>query len=277
VSELLHGTSSWSDKSWVGPFYPEGTQPRDFLPHYARHFRVVEADTTYYGIPKPATVEGWRGKLPAGFEMAAKFPRSIVHGGESRVPDRDVVLVPERVDADTREFLDTMAGLGDRLGPLVLQFPYFSKAVFPKAGEFLERLDVFLGRLPKDAPFRYGVEVRNQWWIRNPLVHILKRHGVALVLVEMARMPHPAELAVDLVTADFAYARLIGDRQAVDRRTKTFDRLVLDKTASLERWSVVLRDLLERVPKVYVFANNHYAGHGPATIRALADLVAEPA
>jgi uncharacterized protein YecE (DUF72 family) len=271
MRELLYGTSSWSEKSWVGPFYPEGTQPRDFLPYYAKEFRVVEADTTYYGIPRPSTVAGWREKTPDGFEMAAKFPRSIVHGGEGPRPDRDVVLVPERVDDETREFLDVMSGLGDRCGPLVLQFPYFSRDVFPKPGEFLERLDVYLGRLPRE--FRYAVEVRNQWWIKNPLVHILKRHGVALVLVEMARMPHPADLAVDLVTADFVYARLIGDRKAVDKRTKTFDRLVLDRTPSLERWAGVLRDLLERVEKAYVFANNHYAGHGPATIRALADLV----
>jgi len=27
---------------------------------------------------------------------------------------------------------------------------------------------------------------------------------------------------------------------------------------------------LQRVPEAYVYANNHYAGHGPATIRDLA-------
>jgi len=45
-------------------------------------------------------------------------------------------------------------------------------------------------------------------------------------------MPHPADVVerLDVMTADFFYARLIGDRAAVERKTKTFDKVVLDKT-----------------------------------------------
>ena len=74
---------------------------------------------------------------------------------------------------------------------------------------------------------------------------------------------------------DFVYGRLIGDRKKVEEKTKTFDRLVLDKSADLDRWARLLEGLLAEVPKAYVFANNHYAGHGPATIRALAGKVGE--
>ena len=271
VGELRYGTSSFSEKSWVGPFYPEGTKPGDFLAHYATVFPVVEADTTYYGIPKPTTIDKWAAVTPPGFELCAKFPRSIVHAGEGRRPDPEAVLAPGRVEEDTEEFLAVMGRLGPKCGPLVLQFPYFARDVFPQAGVFLERLDVYLGTLPKR--FRYAVELRNAAWIREPLLHILRRHGAALVLVEIATMPHPAELMrrIDPVTADFAYARLIGDRKLVDRKTKTFDRLVVDRSAELDSWARILAELKERVPKAYVFANNHYAGHGPATIRALAE------
>jgi len=273
--ELIYGTSSWSEKSWVGSFYPEGTRPDAYLGHYSEQFGAVEADTTYYGIPKESTVDGWAKKTPDGFEMAAKFPRSIVHGGEGARPAADTVLVPAHVRDQTEKFLAAMRRLGDRCGPLVLQFPYFNKTVFPDAATFLERLDSYLGTLPKE--FRYAVEVRNGWWIKSPLLHILRRHHAALVLVEISYMPHPAELAAkyDLVTTDFTYARLIGDRKAVEEKTKTFDRIVVDQSRSLQQWADVLRELKERVEKAYIFANNHYAGHGPATIRELVDLIAE--
>jgi len=276
VGKLLYGTSSWSEPSWVGPFYPEGTRPGAFLTHYATQFPVVEADVTYYRVPDQAMTQRWRERTPPGFLLCAKFPRTIVFGGEGRKPDPDAVLEPDRVAKDTADFLEAMGVLGDRCGPLVLQFPYFNRTAFPEAGPFLDRLDRYLDALP-DA-FRYGVEVRNRGWIGRPLLDLLKRHGAALVLVELPYMPHPASLAkrLDLVTTDFLYARLIGDRKATEAKTKTFDRVVLDQTASLNRWADLLQRVAARVPRTFVFANNHYAGHGPATIRDLAKLVGSP-
>ena len=267
------GTSSWSEKSWVGPFYPEKTKPADYLPHYATRFGTVEADNTYYAVPAPQVVEGWERKLPDGFRMAAKFPRTIVHGGERSRPDPDKVLVPEAVGDETKLFLQRMSILGSKLGPLVLQFPWFRRDVFPERGPFLERLDAYLDALPKD--FRYGVELRNRDWIDEELLAVLRRHDTAFVWVELVNMPHPLQLAerLDVWTTDFAYARLIGDRKAVDRATKTFDRIVLDKDAGMRSWSPLLRASLERVPETYVYANNHYAGHGPETVRRLQALV----
>ena len=271
MGELLYGTSSWSEKSWVGPFYPEGTQPRDFLGYYATRFRTVEADNTYYRVPSRSMVEGWRDRTPDGFRLCAKFPRSIVHGGDGPKPDGDAVLQP---GGDTGIFLDNMSVLGEKCGPLVLQFPYFNKQAFASAEPFYERLDSYLDALPRD--FRYAVELRNKWWVNAKLLDILRRHAAALVLVELAYLPHPADVAAKLpvVTTDFVYGRLIGDRKAVEERTKTFDKLVLDQGESLDRWATLLRTLLEEVPRAYVFANNHFAGHGPATIRDLAGRVA---
>jgi len=114
--------------------------------------------------------------------------------------------------------------------------------------------------------------VRNKAWIAAPLLTLLRARNVALVLVDLAYMPHPADLARehDLVTADFAYARLIGDRKAVEARTKTFEKIVLDQSARLQRWAELLSTLLPRVRETFAYANNHYAGHGPETIRDLA-------
>ena len=76
--QLRFGTSSWSSKGWVGPFYPDGMDAKDFLGHYAKEFDVVEADVTYYRIPDEKLVRGWDERTPDGFVICAKFPRSIV-------------------------------------------------------------------------------------------------------------------------------------------------------------------------------------------------------
>lgn len=269
------GTSSWSEKGWIGPFYPPGTKPADMLSFYATQFATVEADTTYYRVPSAAMVRGWRAKTPAGFTLAAKFPRSIVHAGEGQHPDGAKVLAPEHVGAELEAFLQAMRELGDRAGPLVLQFPYFNRTAFTGLAPFLARLEPFLAGLPRD--FRYGVEVRNKAWVGKELLDILRAQRVAFVLVDLVYMPHPADLARehDLVTADFAYARLIGDRKAVEERTTTFDAIVLDQGERLERWADLLASIVPRTSETYAYANNHYAGHGPATIRELARRLAD--
>ena len=272
---LLHGTSSWHEKSWVGGFYPEGTRQKDWLSYYATQFGTVEVDSTYYGVPRATTVDGWLNRTPDGFVMCAKFPRGIVHAGEGPRPEQDALLVPDRVGGELDEFLTVMRRLGDRCGPLVLQFPHFSRTVFEDLDAFLPRLDSFVASLPDD--FRYAVEIRNRAWMTSPLLDVLRRHRVALVWTEIVNMPHPAELAasLDLVTTDFIYARLIGDRRALDAKTDRFDRVVMDRGANLRRWAQVLKDTLPRIPTAYVYANNHYAGHAPETIRTLIRMLRE--
>ncbi|HED65894.1 MAG TPA: DUF72 domain-containing protein, partial [Planctomycetes bacterium] len=123
TTRLRCGTSSFSAKSWVGPFYPPGTKPADFLSVYGTHFDAVEVDATYYAVPSARTVLGWESKVEEGFALCAKFPRSIVHCGEGPTPDPAAVLVPDAVQAPTDAFLKVMDLLGAKCGPLVLQFP----------------------------------------------------------------------------------------------------------------------------------------------------------
>ena len=276
-TKLRLGASSWTAEGWIGSFYPEGTKSADYLGHYATHFDVVEADVTYYRIPSARMVANWRERTPPGFLLAAKFPRAIVHGGDGPKPDPARVLVPGAVGDEVANFLTVMQGLGDRCGPLLLQFPYFNQQVFRGPDEFLRRLDDFLGHLPAD--FRYAVEVRNKAYVAQPLLDVLRRHHACLALVDLHYMPHPDTWLdrLDLATADFGYVRLIGNREVTEARTKVFDREYVDQSEGLARWAAFLRGLAARLPVTFVFANNHYAGHAPATLRRLQQLLAVPA
>lgn len=270
---LKIGTSSFSEADWVGPFYPSGTRPSQYLQYYATRFNTVEIDASYYAIPTRRAVENWAKNTPDGFLFAAKFPRSIVHGGEGPQPDPKVILLPEKTYPDRDRFLEVMNCLGSRLGPLLIQFPYFSKSVFKSPTEFLDRLSRFLDDLP--SGFRYAVEIRNRNWLTGAFAELLRKHQIALVLVDQAWMPHGDEVAglFNPVTADFVYIRLLGDRKEIEAVTTHWDREVLDRGDRLQRWAKLTTEFILKESETMIYANNHYAGFAPATIERLLEMI----
>ncbi|MBD3167715.1 DUF72 domain-containing protein [bacterium] len=265
------GTSSFSEDSWKGVFYPEGTDARDYLPHYATVFDTVEVDATYYAIPRQSTVDRWAEVTPESFLFSLKFPRAIVHGGEGRKPDPKVLLLPDTTYDARDAFLERVKVLGPRLGPLLLQFPYFNKTVFASRTEFFERLDRFLEDLPKQ--YRYAVEVRNKWYMNRELAELCRRHGVSMAVVDQQWMPHGDELSFDPVTNDLAYIRLLGNRKEIEEITDSWDREVIDRGDRLQRWADLIGGWENRDLTILVYSNNHYAGHAPETTRRLKALL----
>jgi uncharacterized protein YecE (DUF72 family) len=269
AGEVRFGTSSFSTRDWIGPFYPHGTKPEEFLKLYAQHFDTVEIDSTYYAIPAVKTVESWAEKVPDGFTIAAKFPRSIVHGGADAKPNPDAIITPEGTYRERDKFLSVISRLGDSLGPLVLQFPYFSKEIFSHRDEFLARLDSFLTDLPKN--YRYGVEIRNKHWLNSEFADVCRTHDAVVVLSDYMWMPlgDEVESRFDPLTADFSYVRLIGNRKEIEKITKTWEKEVIEREERLNRWASFLHRMAQRGGNVFVYINNHYAGHAPATVRRL--------
>jgi uncharacterized protein YecE (DUF72 family) len=260
-ANLLVGTSSWSSSDWVGPFYSPNLKPGQFIEAYARKFPAVEIDSTYYSIPPPHVVAAWREKTPPGFIFAAKVPGTITH--EKVLKD---------CQAEFTTFLNNISLLGDRLGPLLLQFPYFNRNVFPSREPFDRLLKPFLQSLPKE--FKFALEIRNKNWMSWDFFELLRDHSVAFALVAQAWMPRIDTLAkaLDLVTGDFAYARFVGDRKAIEAKTLCWDKLVEDKTPEMTVWIEELKKIVNRGVKTYAFFNNHYAGFAPGSVKQFEDL-----
>ncbi|MCX6640899.1 MAG: DUF72 domain-containing protein [bacterium] len=267
------GTSSFSEKDWVGSFYPLGTPQTEFLSVYAQHFSTVEIDSTYYGIPSARTVDNWAARTPETFLFALKFPRSIVHGGEAARPDAKKILVPALTYPVRDRFLEVAGRLGARLGPLVLQFPYFSKDVYPDARWFYDRLEQFLRDLPQE--YRYGVEIRNKDWLKPELADLFRTYHAAVVLSDYMYMPLAEEIEKYLspATTDFGYVRLIGNRKEIEAVTMQWNREVIDRSSRLDRWADFLNHLAQQVDNIYVYVNNHYAGYAPGTVRRLQERI----
>ncbi len=154
---LLLGTSAFTANGWQGSFYPPGMQPRDFLSFYATKFKTVEIDATYYGTPSYSTVRGWYEKTSSDFIFAAKVPQVITH---------EKVL--KNCEAEFDEFVNRMGLLNEKLGPLLLQFPWLNKFEMQQ-DEFLRRLRFFLQRLTDLPTVRFVVEIRNRTWLDKPI------------------------------------------------------------------------------------------------------------
>jgi uncharacterized protein YecE (DUF72 family) len=260
---ILLGTSAFTAAGWEGSFYPRGMQSRDFLSYYATQFATVEVDSTFYGCPSARTVINWAARTPEDFIFSVKVPQVITH---------DKALVD--CASEFEEFVKTMDILGPKLGPMVFQFPFFDRWKFPKQESFLAVLVPFLKKLPTDHEF--VVEIRNKNWLDPKFADVLREHNIALALTDTSFMPRPWEMKekIDLVTADFTYVRWLGDRKKIEEQATTWDKTVIDRTNDLRNWVDLLREMVmnKKLRKLFAFANNHYAGHGPGTVKLFMDL-----
>jgi uncharacterized protein YecE (DUF72 family) len=234
-------------------------RPSDYLRFYAERFHTVEVDSTFYACPSVRTVENWNARTPDGFLFSVKVPQTITH---------DKVLVD--CDAEFSEFMETMDILGPKLGPIVFQFPFFAKNVLRDRHEFTDRLVPFLKKLPADHKF--GIEVRNRPWLDAEFANLLRDHQIALVLQDRSWMPNPLELQFDPITAGWTYIRWLGDRKKIEAQTMTWDKVVVDRTTELTSWVDFCYRIMNRGVLVYAYANNHFQGHGPATIAKFLEL-----
>ncbi len=252
------GCSGWSYPDWAGPFYPEGMDSKEYLRWYADRFAIVEVDSSFYRVPSKAAVKGWRDGTPDEFRFALKVPQAITHQKQLR-----------DCQADVDAFIAAILPLGPKLTAALLQLGYFNRGAFASLDEFLDVLDPFLDRWPGDQ-VPLAVEVRNPRWVGPKLAEVLRDHNAALTLTDQTWMPRPAEVAriVDPVTGPLCFVRLLGDRDSIEKITTTWGEVVVDRSGDLDETADLLRDLARRAP-VAVFANNHYAGHSPATVRDL--------
>jgi uncharacterized protein YecE (DUF72 family) len=232
--------------------------PADYLGWYADRFPIVEVDSTFYRVPTRRMVQGWRNHTPTGFRFALKVPQVITHKKQLDGCDKDI-----------EEFVAAIEPLGDKLSCALLQLGYFNREQFPSLEAFLEILDPFLASWPHDV-VPLALETRNPRWVGPELAGVLRGHRTTLTLTLQKWMPRPSDVVarLDAATGPMSYFRLIGNREAVEKLTTTFNRIVVDKSEELAGYARSIEEMARRVP-VVVFTNNHYAGFAPETAREL--------
>lgn len=233
------GTSGWQYRDWRGTFYPEKEPLRTWLESFAARFATVESNNAFYRLPERRTFEAWRERTPDDFVMAVKASRYLTHIKRLADPAEPV-----------ERFLERVAGLGPKLGPVLIQLP-------PRFRADIGRLEATLDCFPRTV--RVAVEFRHASWYSDEVRAILERRSVALCLADRRRPLTPLWR-----TAPWTYLRFHEGLAA--------PRPCYGRTA-LETWARRLADGWAADEDCYVYFNNDPRGCAPRDAARFAGLV----
>jgi uncharacterized protein YecE (DUF72 family) len=231
-NNILLGTSGWSYREWVGPFYTD--KDKSLLKAYAGVFKTVEIDSTFYRYPSKGTVMGWARYSPEGFVYTAKLPKLITH--------KKKLDLSQGIQEDLEKFIELMEPLwlGGKLGCLLIQLP-------PKYDYKPKEFEEFLKILP--SHIKFAVEFRDLSWMRDETWALLEKYKVAYAIVDEPLLPPDVHL-----TTSFAYFRWHGK----GGRPWYNYRYGVEE---LEPWVPKVKQAAEKVKTVYGYFNNHYHGY----------------
>jgi uncharacterized protein YecE (DUF72 family) len=209
------GIGGWTFAPWRGVFYPDGLPHAKELGYAASRLTSIEINGTFYRTQTPATFRKWASEVPDGFIFSVKGPRYVTHRGELKEAGESI-----------KRFLNSgVIELGDRLGPLLWQFPPFKKFNEADFASFLELL-------PKDfhgSRLRHVVEVRHASFCVPEFIRLLRKFETAVVFSEHETYPAIAD-----VTADFLYLRLQKGEDTI--ATAYPEDAIADWAARLRAW-----------------------------------------
>jgi uncharacterized protein YecE (DUF72 family) len=188
---FLVGTSGWQYRDWKGVLYPAGLAQRRWLEHYASQYATVENNGSFYRLPREETFAGWRTRTPAGFVMSVKASRYLTHVRRLRDPAEPA-----------GRLMRAASGLGDRLGPVLLQLPPNLPAD-PGALDACIRELASSGDAAGSRPVRVAVECRHDSWWSDEVRDLLSRHNAALCWADRLGRP----VTPLWRTADWGYLR----------------------------------------------------------------------
>lgn len=235
------GVGGWTFAPWRGVFYPEGLAQKRELEFAAQQLTAIEINATFYGRQKPQSWRNWAEAVPDGFRFSLKA---------SRFATARKVLADGKTSIDT--FLEQgFTELGDKLGPVLWQFPATKRF---EADDFARFLDL-IPDTQDGVPLRHALEPRHESFRDAAFTALAKARNMAIVFADSDEYP-----CIDEPTADFAYARLQG---TVETEPTGYAGAALDK------WADKARDWARGDRDVFAFFIAGAKVRNPAAAKAL--------
>lgn len=223
------GTSGWSYDDWKGKFYPADIPKTRWFEYYSRHFDTVELNSTFYHLPKPKTVQNWKGKTPAGFNYAVKASRYITH--TKRLKD---------CSEPVERFFSLIKPLKPKTSAVLYQLP-------PSFKINLERLESFVKVLP--GGYNHIFEFRNKTWYCEETYNLLDKLGLGFCTHDMQELESPK-----LTTAGLLYVRFHGPEGKYRGSYST------QKLSAFAKW---IKQNSRDIKQGFVYFNNDYEANAP--------------
>ncbi len=171
-SSVYVGVAGWSLPADIQTKFPKrGTH----LTRYAARFPALEINSSFYRPHRPATYVKWAASVPAGFRFCVKAPKTITH-------DRRLV----GAGALLKSFLAEAAGLGEKLGCLLIQLP-------PSLTFEPQTATRFFTTLRGQYQGAAVLEARHATWFAPKAQGLLQKHRIGGVAADPAPDPAAAE------------------------------------------------------------------------------------
>lgn len=279
---ILVGCSGWSYDDWVGGFYPQELAKRkgEWLAYYARYFRTVEINSTFYRPPGELQVASWvrKGSMLNGFEYSIKMPQLVTH--EHMVCREGEEAVREAM-AFERSSVKPLAQAG-LLGSVLIQLSPF----FPKNEADLKILIAVLDSL-SSLDHRYAVEFRHSTWLNGEgdmidpqVAEILLERNVAPVLIDgpgphIRRAESPGHVYIRFHGRNYdTWYRGGKEKREDDTRINRYDYLY--SLEELKPWIPRIREAEIKEQMVRIYFNNHARSKAAKNAFQLMDLLEIP-
>jgi uncharacterized protein YecE (DUF72 family) len=288
---LRLGTCSWKYDSWKGLIYePLKTyRPDDYLVDYAKKLDSVEVDQWFWSLfpgslrlPVPAAVRLYAKSVPDDFIFTVKAPNALTltHFYAKQTPHNASYANkpnPAFLDHDLLcRFLDALAPLHSKLGPIMFQFEYLNKQKMASKEVFFERFGAFIDAAPKG--YQYAVEIRNPNYFSPAFFGFLKDHKLGFVYLDGYYMPPIGQIfdKFNPETASFQVIRLHGvDRLEIEGETgEVWNKVVAPKPGGLKAAARIVRANAKKRVLTYLNLNNHFEGSAPLSIGRFLDVLA---
>ena len=215
----------------VSPF-KQSDHPPEFagasrLTYYASMFSSVEINSTFYKLPKGATVKKWGESVPEDFRFTFKVPKTVTHAKDFQFSSDELEL-----------FIETINCIGDKKGCLLVQLP-------PKVTRDKEEELAGLLECMKDNAkgWKIAVEFRHTSWYDREVFRMMQYYKAGMVEHDLPKSVTPnAEVA-----EDFLYLRFHGPE---DRYRGSYENAILESVAKrIVSW-------VKKEKEVYVYFNN---------------------
>lgn len=235
---LLTGCAGWSiPRECAASFPAEGSH----LERYASVFRAVEINSSFYRAHRASTYARWAACVPSDFLFSVKLPRTITH---------DAKLVD--IDAPLTQFAQEVAGLGEKLGCVLVQLP-------PKLAFDAGVADAFFGRLGAAVGCMLACEARHPDWFGAEATALLTARGITRVIAD----PPKGQDGPHVATADVLYARLHGSPRIY---YSSYEQAYLEQVAA------VMREYAAAGRSVWTIFDNTASGAAMANALAVAGM-----
>jgi uncharacterized protein YecE (DUF72 family) len=256
-AELYVGTAGWSYKDWIDSFYPK-TQSKtfDWLEYYSQYFNVVEVNSSYYTYLSQKVIEEWLNKVDVNkdFLFTIKLHRDFIEKRNFK---------SEHINS-VQNNLNLLKN-SNRLGGLLIQFPYSFEFTPQNANHIKELIDIF-------AEYEKFIEVRHKTWMIERFNNFLSKNKTTLCTIDM---PHIGEITEfkPFNTWERLYIRLHGRnekawKQSTNNNIKdqTYEQQCerynyLYSPGELTEIEYAIREVENKVKKIFVILINHPKGN----------------